>query len=121
LDNAAELLEAAEAASGAGEASSDWTIVVSREGGIRMLAGSDWSLESLQSFHGAQMVYRVRRGSDVIRVEGRAGSRTCLFEAGKPNGAARLLPADFPRYELLPPAAGPRGAETRRLLAAAWD
>lgn len=102
LDNATKLLEAAEAASGAGSPGTDWTIVMSREGGIRMLADSDWPLDSLQSVHGAEMVYRIRHGASGVRVEGRAGERTCLFAAAKPNGAARLLPADFPRYEILP-------------------
>jgi len=39
------------------------------------------------------MAYRVSRRRDAIRVEGRAGSRTCVFGAGKPNGVARLMPA----------------------------
>jgi hypothetical protein len=41
--------------------------------------------------HGAKMAYRVSQSASVVRVEGRAGSRTCLFETVKPERAARLL------------------------------
>jgi hypothetical protein len=69
--------------------SMDLTIVVGAEGGIRMIADSDWPLDRLQSWHGAEMVYRVRRQGSAVRLEGRAGSRTCLFEGRTLNGAAR--------------------------------
>jgi len=35
-----------------------------------------------------------------VRVEGRAGSRTCLFETEKPERAARLLLNHSPNYNL---------------------
>ncbi len=105
FEQAASLLEAAETAAESGQPTSDWTIVVAREGGIRMLAGgSDWSLEALEQEHAARMVYRICRQRGAIRVEGRAGARTCLFQAAKPNGAARILPADEKRYTLITPA-----------------
>jgi hypothetical protein len=56
-----------------------------------MLADSDWPLESLQAHRGAKMVYRVSQSATIVRVEGRAGSRTCLFESPKPEWVARLL------------------------------
>jgi len=37
------------------------------------------------------MAYRVSQTAAHVRVEGRAGSRTCLFETAKPERAARLL------------------------------
>ena len=37
------------------------------------------------------MAFRVRHKDGNVRLEGRAGSRTCLFETAKPNGAVRLL------------------------------
>ena len=56
-----------------------------------MVADSDWPLDSLQSLHGAKMAYRVSQNASLVRVEGRADSRTCLFETQKPERAARLL------------------------------
>jgi len=56
-----------------------------------MVADSDWPLDSLQAHHGARMAYRVSQRASIVRVEGRAGSRTCLFETAKPERAARLL------------------------------
>jgi hypothetical protein len=67
------------------------TILITQEGGIRMVADSDWPLDSLQAEYGAKMAYRVSENAAVVRVEGRAGSRTCLFETRKPERAARLL------------------------------
>jgi hypothetical protein len=91
LDNAAQILDAAESALQSGHTPSDMTILITAEGGIRMLADSDWPLDSLQSHHGAKMAYRVSQNASVVRVEGRADSRTCLFETLKPARAARLL------------------------------
>jgi hypothetical protein len=91
VDNAVQILDAAESAARNGQVPSDMTILITHEGGIRMLADSDWPLDSLQAHHGATMAYRVSQSASVVRVEGRAGSRTCLFEAANPERAARLL------------------------------
>lgn len=56
-----------------------------------MVAGSDWPLDSLQAHHGAQMAYRVSQQDSAVRVEGRAGSRTCQFKTETPAAVARLL------------------------------
>jgi hypothetical protein len=90
-ENAAKIFDAAQDASSAGLTPSDMSILISRDGGIHMVAGSDWPLESLQAHHGAPMAYRVSQQGGAVRVTGRAGSRTCLFEAEKPNGVARHL------------------------------
>jgi hypothetical protein len=98
LDNAAQILDAAESAVQSGHAPTDMTILITNEGGIRMLADSDWPLDSLQMHHGAKMAYRVSQSASVVRVEGRADSRTCLFETAKPERAARLLLNSSPSY-----------------------
>jgi hypothetical protein len=91
MDNAMQLLEAAENTVQAGHTPSDLTILITSEGGIHMVADSDWSLDALQLHHGARMAYRVSQNAAHVRVEGRAGARTCLFETEKPERAARLL------------------------------
>jgi len=96
LEHAWEIFHAAECAPEAGPEASDWTILVGPSGRIRMMAGCDWPLESLQFEHGARMVFRVSRQQGKVRLEGRAGRRTCMFETGRPDGAARRLPADPP-------------------------
>jgi len=83
-------MDAAETALRNGHEPSEMTILIGPEG-IRMVADSDWPLDSLQAFHGAGMAYRVSQRASMVRVEGRAGSRTCLFETAKPVQAARLL------------------------------
>jgi len=102
VDNAVEILAAAENAVQSGNTPSDMTILITAEGGIRMLADSDWPLDSLQLEHGAAMAYRVSQSANHVRVEGRAGSRTCLFEADKPERAARLLRQRIPAYWAMP-------------------
>jgi len=85
----------------AGSMPSDLVILISAEGGIHMVADSDWPLESLRQFHGSSAAYRVRPMDDKVRVEGRAGSQTCVFETDKPAAAARfLLNAAPPSYTL---------------------
>jgi len=104
-ENAVRILEVAESAMEGNLTPTDLTIVIGGEGGIRILGESDWSLESLQSHHGADMVYRVRQQGNAVRLEGRAGSRTCLFESAKLDGAALgLLATDRLLRPALPPA-----------------
>ena len=98
LDNAAQILDAAESAVQSGHTPTDMTILITAEGGIRMVADSGWPLDSLQALHGAKMAYRVSQSASVVRVEGRADSRTCLFETVKPERAARLLLNSSPSY-----------------------
>ena len=91
VDNAMQILDAAESAVQSGQTPTDMTILITAEGGIRMVADSDWPLDSLQLHHGAKMAYRVSQDASFVRVEGRADSRTCRFETAKPERAARLL------------------------------
>jgi len=84
----------------AGSVPSDLTILISAEGGIHMVADSDWPLESLRQFHGSTAAYRVRPLEDKVRVEGRAGSQSCVFETEKPTTAARFLLNSVPTYQL---------------------
>jgi hypothetical protein len=120
LENAAGIFEVAEQA-GRDPNASDWSILVGAEGAIHMIAASDWPLDSLQAHHGAQMAYRVSQHAGSVRLEGRAGARTCLFEAAKPDGAARLLLANSCFYRVIPAAAtpSPLPANTWPLLPAA--
>ena len=100
VENAVRILDAAESNVRAGHTPSEMTILISPEGGIRMLADSDWPLDSLQAHHGARMAYRVSQDASMVRVEGRAGSQTCLFETARPERAARLLLNRSPNYSL---------------------
>jgi len=117
---AATIFEAAECASAAGHSSSELTILVGAAGGISVVMDSGWSLESLQCDRGAKMAYRVSHNGGIVKVEGRAGSRTCLFEAKKTNKVARFLlsrPAEYdlecraPLAGLLPAPARPYSVE----------
>jgi hypothetical protein len=98
--NAESMFEAAEAVRDAGSQPTDMTIVIGAQGGIRMIADSDWPLESLEAHHGAQMVYRVSQHNDTIRLEGKAGRRTCVLESEKLNTVARRLLPNLKRYLL---------------------
>lgn len=97
---AATIFEAAECASAAGQSSPELTILVGVAGGISVVMDPGWSLESLQCDRGAKMAYRVSNGEGTIKVEGRAGSRTCLFETKKPDRVARFLLSRPAEYDL---------------------
>lgn len=90
-DQARNILDAAESASRSGQACTEMTILIGPEGHIRMVADSDWPLESLARHHGAQSAYRVSEETGRIRVEGRDGMRRCLLESSSPARVARLL------------------------------
>jgi len=100
IANAVEILAAAENTMNAGSMPSDLTILISAEGGIHMVADSDWPLESLRQFHGSSAAYRVHPVADKVRVEGRSGSQTCQFETEKPASAARFLLNAVPGYHM---------------------
>jgi hypothetical protein len=85
-EQAEQILSAAESAGSC----SDMTILLGPDG-IRMIADSDWPLDSLLWHHGAQTAYRVKENRGVVRVEGREGSRRCLLESSDPARTARLL------------------------------
>jgi hypothetical protein len=96
----------------------DLTIVVGAEGGIRMICNSECSPAGLQTgYSAAEMVYRVRRQGNAVRLEGRAGSRTCLFESRTLNGAAS---GSSRGYGECSPAISPDRL-LRPLLPPAWD
>jgi hypothetical protein len=102
LVNAERILQTAAAAENAGPASrEDWTILVSPDGGLRMIAGSDWNLDALAAHHGAQAAYRTGAGGGRVRVEGRSRGRRCLLETAPPGAFLREMLPDRPRY-LLP-------------------
>jgi hypothetical protein len=81
------ILKAAESAGSC----SNMTILIGQEGGIHMIADSDWPLDSLTWHHGAKTAYRVSEQCGSVRVEGREGSRTCVMESVKPIEIARFL------------------------------
>lgn len=56
-----------------------------------MISDSDWSLDALQSHHGASMAYRITQQNEKVRLEGREGLRTCVFETPSPAMAAKLI------------------------------
>jgi hypothetical protein len=92
LENAKEIFEAAETSAAAGHSPSDYTILIgSAQGGMRMIANSDWSLGALQREHGAQLAYRVSQADGRLTVDGREGQRTCHLEAISASRTAQFL------------------------------
>jgi len=90
-EHAREIMDAAESASRQGQVCSEMTILIGPQGNIRMVADSDWPLDSLVWHHGAQSAYRVSERTGSIRVEGRDGARRCLLESSSPSRVARFL------------------------------
>jgi hypothetical protein len=85
-EQAERILETAES----GPDCTPMTILLGRDG-IRLIADSDWPLDSLLWHHGADSAFRVQPHQGRIRVEGREGSRRCLLESNSPIQTARLL------------------------------
>ncbi len=88
---AAQLFEAAETAVELGEAASDCTVLVTPEGAVTIVTEPGWSLDALAGERGAKAAFRIFRGREAIRVEGRAGRRRCVIEERRhPSPAAAL-------------------------------
>ena len=83
----------------AGETPSHLTILLGAEGGIRIVADSDWPLESLQREYGAHSAYRVTPTPERVCVDGRDGSRTCHLETASPAQVARMLLNATPSWQ----------------------
>jgi len=96
LRDAESILDTALRAGGA----SNVAILVSAEGGIRIVLDPDWPLESLAWHHGAEAAYRVTTQDGRISVEGRSLSRRCTLEAESPQVSAQRLLGGVPRYLL---------------------
>jgi hypothetical protein len=58
----------------------DMAILIDRQGGMRMLDPSGWSLPALGAEFGATAVYKVERRGTAVRVEGWDGSQRCLVQ-----------------------------------------
>jgi hypothetical protein len=101
LQDAEAILNAARSAACATPNPTDFTILIGPEGGIHMLAESDWPLASLESHHGARTLYRVSQASGQITVEGRSGQQRCRLEAEHPQAVARrLLAGPVPHFSV---------------------
>ena len=85
-EQAEEIFRAAEYAGSA----SDLTILLG-DSGIRLIADSDWPLDSLLWHHGAKTAYRVSEHRGKIRVEGREGETRCVIESTRSAQIAQTL------------------------------
>ena len=72
-----------------------------------MMDATGWALDGLAAEHGAQTIYRVTRERGDIRLEGRAGSRTCLLRSESPAATAGHLLASTPSAIMISKPAGP--------------
>ncbi|MBM3746847.1 MAG: hypothetical protein FJW34_13725 [Acidobacteria bacterium] len=110
LDDAQRIFDAAQAVSSAGQAVTELTVLIGPEGGIHLVADSDWPLERLRAERGAWSAYRVAERHGKVSVEGSRGHQVCRLESESPRQVARRLlnatpaplPAGTPR--LLPEA-----------------
>lgn len=100
LDNAARILEGGQSAVQAGCNQSAWTVLFPREGGVRMVADSDWSLDALARESGAEMAYRVSVSGSQVAVEGLAGGRRCALQSEPLSATFRRLLPDRRQYQL---------------------
>jgi hypothetical protein len=100
LDNAARIFDGGQSAVQAGCSESSWTVLIAREGGIRMVADSDWPLESLALESGAEMAYRVSVNGVHVQVDGVSNGRRCALQTELPAATFRRLLPDRRQYQL---------------------
>lgn len=100
LDNAARILAGGQSAVQAGCNESAWTVLIAREGGVRMVANSDWPLDTLARESGAEMAYRVSVSGSHVSVDGLSRGRRCTVQSESPSAAFRRLLPDRRQYQL---------------------
>ena len=89
LQQAEDILDIA----ASGDASlQDVVIVMDRQGGMRMLDPTGWSLPALSAEFGATAVYKVEKRGDTVRVEGLNGVQRCLIQQESLPGFPTALP-----------------------------
>ncbi|MDR3698401.1 MAG: hypothetical protein P4L56_02125 [Candidatus Sulfopaludibacter sp.] len=87
---AEEILDVATAG---GNTLTNAAILIDRQGGLRMLDSTGWSLTGLAAEYGAAAVYKIERRGQAVRVEGWNGSDRCLLQRGMAPSALRLCAA----------------------------
>jgi hypothetical protein len=83
----------------AGQKPSDYTILLGTSGGIRMIADSDQSLDSLRREFGAQRAYRITAGAGQVSVDGQEANRSCKFEGMSMAKVAQFMLNARPAWE----------------------
>jgi hypothetical protein len=90
LDNAARIFEGGRSALQVGCTQSAWTVLLNKDG-IRMVADSDWPLDSLARENGAEMAYRVSVVGESVTVDGISGRRHCRLRTDSPAKTFKSL------------------------------
>ncbi len=85
--------EILEVAATAGNTLTNSAILIDRQGGLRMLDATGWSLTGLAAEYGAAAVYKIERRGRAVRVEGWNGSDRCLLQRGAAPSVLRLCAA----------------------------
>ena len=96
LSDASEILQTARRARAVSRNAGDYSIFLSEDGQVRMVAGDDGVLESMARHYGAQAAFRVTQREGVM-VEGVSGERHCRI--GDVAGDCRWL-QNRPRYQI---------------------
>lgn len=98
LENSRRLLATMRDSIAAGSTEEEWTVFVTHDGQMQMIAGECGSLESLSWTRGARMAWRATHRYGRIVVESRDGARTCRLEECIPKAPVASLVADTRRY-----------------------
>ena len=83
LETAARILDGAKSAVQTGHYEPVWTVLTGGLCGIRMIADTDWPLESLRRENSADCAYRVTVTRQNVAVEGISRSNRCRLESAR--------------------------------------
>lgn len=83
--------------------SSEFALLVRRDGGIHMVMESEMSLLAVMAQNDADTAYRVTRSQNGVRVTGANGSRRCELAERSPRTVLNSLFRDQPLYRITSP------------------
>lgn len=99
--NTETLMDVLEDAAAHGLSTETWTVFYAPEGGLRMIANDEGSLESLEWRHGASEAWRTSQAHGKLRVEALAGRQIHILEKPAPQSYFRSLVPDTPLYTVV--------------------
>lgn len=103
FENARQILDVAATASSNGP--DEFAVLMSRDGGMRILMNQAFRLDAAAADAGADAAYRVVRSASGVRVEGHAFGQDCLLETRVKQparaGSQAPPPAQWLRHQLL--------------------
>jgi hypothetical protein len=101
FENACRILDVAATAAASGP--DEFAVLMSSDGGLRILMNQSFRLDAAAADAGADIAYRVIRSKSGVRVEGHSRAEDCVLEARAAAAPRAQWLLDQPLYSMASP------------------